>query len=107
MRKFLVSLAALLFVGSAAAVLRSCNKTCSDKFKNCTKYDSVFKCSNKFNVCQISCSQSFNINRAVLAMIDEQEINDSLKASFEEADINKDGFLNQTELIPVQGQSEE
>lgn len=39
-------------------------------------------------------------------MIDEQEINDSLKASFDEADINKDGFLNQTELIPVQGQED-
>lgn len=40
-------------------------------------------------------------------MIDEQEINDSLKASFDEADINKDGFLNVKELIPVRGQSEE
>lgn len=40
-------------------------------------------------------------------MIDEQEINDSLKASFDEADINKDGFLNVKELIPVLEQSEE
>ena len=40
-------------------------------------------------------------------MIDEKELSDSLKATFDGADTDKDGFLTSTELIPVQGQNED
>ena len=42
---------------------------------------------------------TFNFNRAVFAMIDEQEINASLETTFTDLDTNKDGFLNEAELI--------
>ena len=33
-----------------------------------------------------------------MAMIDEQSVNETINSSFEVADTNNDGFLNETEL---------
>jgi hypothetical protein len=75
MRKLIATLAVMLVIGTASAALRSCTKTCNDVYIKCTKYTKLSKCIQNFNYCSSTCSKSFNINRAIMAMIDEEGIN--------------------------------
>ncbi len=101
MRKLFATVIGLLALASVEAS-RRCNLSCGDKYDSCQKQGQhAAICASGFTQCKISCEKSFNFAEAFKSFVEHQDQMDTdaqAQADFNGFDLDKDGYLNETEI---------